>query len=68
MTEPKTGLAGLELKDTVRLRWTLCDIKRKRTKIIPVSPDDLTILIHMGLVEMRGGVPIITPAGDAEIN
>ena len=68
MTEPKTGLAGLELKDAVRLRWTLCDIKGKRTEIIPVSPDDLRILIDMGLVEMRGDVPAVTPAGDAEIN
>jgi hypothetical protein len=68
MTEPKTGLAGLELKDAVRLRWTLCDIKSKRTEIIPVSADDLSILIDMGLVEMRGDVPAVTPAGDAEIN
>jgi hypothetical protein len=63
MTEPKTGLAGLELKDAVRLLW---DIKSKRTEIIPVSPDDLRILIDMGLVEMRGDVPAVTPAGDAE--
>lgn len=27
MTEPKTGLAGLELKDAVPLRWVLQDIK-----------------------------------------
>jgi hypothetical protein len=68
MTEPKPGLAGLELKDAVRLRWTLCDIKSKRTEIIPVSPNDLRILVDMGLVEMRGEAPIVTPAGDAEIN
>jgi hypothetical protein len=68
MTEPKTGLAGLQLKDAVRLRWTLCDIKSKRTEIIPVSPDDLRILIDMGLVEMRGDVPAVTPAVDAEIS
>ncbi|MGA7482796.1 MAG: hypothetical protein WBW26_13040 [Bradyrhizobium sp.] len=68
MTEPKSGLAGLELKDTVRLRWTLHDIKSQRTKLMPVSPDDLKILIDMGLVEMRNDVPVVTPAGDAEIS
>jgi hypothetical protein len=68
MTEPKTGLAGLELKDAVRLRWTLQDIKSHRTEIVPVSPDDLRILIDMGLVEMRDDVPVVTPAGDAEIS
>ncbi len=68
MTEPKTGLAGLELKDAVRLRWTLCDIKSQRTEIVPVSPDDLRILIEMGLVEMRDQGPVVTPAGDAEIS
>ena len=68
MTEPKTGLASLALKDAVRHRWTLRDIKAKRTKTLPVSPDDLKILIDMGLVEMRGDVPAVTPAGDAEIN
>jgi len=68
MTEPKTGLASLELKDAVRLRWTLHDIKSRRTEIVPVSPDDLRILIDMGLVEMRDDVPVVTPAGDDEIS
>jgi hypothetical protein len=68
MTEPKTDLASLELKDAVRLRWTLHDIKSQRTELVPVSPNDLRILIDMGLVEMRDDVPVITPAGDAEIN
>jgi hypothetical protein len=68
MTEPKTGLASLEFKDAVRLRWTLQDIKSYRTEIVPVSPDDLRILIDMGLVEMRDDVPVVTAAGDAEIS
>jgi hypothetical protein len=68
MTEPKTGLASLELKDAVRLRWTLHDIKSQRTELVPVSPEDLRILIDMGLVEMWDDVPVVTPAGDAEIN
>jgi hypothetical protein len=68
MTEPKTGLASLELKDAVRLRWTLHDIKSQRTEIVPVSPDDLRILIDMGLVEMRDDAPVVTRAGDAEMS
>jgi hypothetical protein len=68
MTEPKKGLASLEFKDAVRLRWTLQDIKSYRTEIVPVSPDDLRILIDMGLVEMRDDVPVVTAAGDAEIS
>jgi hypothetical protein len=38
MTEPKSGLANLDLEDAVRLRWTLHDIKGQRTEIVPVSP------------------------------
>ena len=68
MTGPKTGLASLELKDAVRLRWALHDIKSQRTEIIPVSPDDLRILIDMGLVEMKDDVPFVTLAGDVEIS
>jgi hypothetical protein len=68
MTEPKTGLASLELKDAVRLRWTLHDIKSQRTDRVPVSPEDLRTLINMGLVEMWDNVTVVTPAGDAEIN
>ena len=68
MTEPKTGLASLELKDAVRLRWTSHDIKSQRTEIVPVSREDLRTLIDMGLVEIRRDVPVATPAGDAEIN
>ena len=52
----------------MRLRWTLHDIRSQRTEMVPVSSDDLRILIDLGLVEMRNDVPIITPAGDAEIN
>jgi hypothetical protein len=68
MTEAKTGLASLELKDAVRLRWTLHDIASQRTEVVPVSPEDLKTLIDMGLVEMWDDVPVVTPAGDAEIN
>jgi hypothetical protein len=39
MTEPKSGLAGLELKDNVRLRWTLHDIKSQRTKWLKLAEE-----------------------------
>ena len=68
MTELQTSLGNLALKDAVRLRWILHDIKSRRTDIIPISPGDLKILIDMGLVEMRGDDPVVTTAGDAEIN
>jgi hypothetical protein len=42
----------------------LRDIKASRTKLSPVSPDDLRTLIEMGLVEMRGDEPVLTDAGD----
>jgi hypothetical protein len=50
-------LAGLGLDTAVHLRWVLRDIKGKRTKLSPVSPDDLQILIEMGLVEVRDELP-----------
>jgi hypothetical protein len=33
----------------IHLRWALRDIKGKRMKLSPVSPDDLRTLIEMGL-------------------
>jgi hypothetical protein len=68
MTEPKTGLASLGLDNAIRLRWALRDIRGKRLKLTPVDPNDLRALIDMGLVEMRDDVPVVTPAGDAEIS
>ena len=59
MTEPKTGLGSLELKDAVRLPWTLRDIASQRTEEVSVSPEDLKILIDMGLVEMWDDVPVM---------
>jgi hypothetical protein len=47
---------------SIHLRWTLRDIKG-RTKLLPVSPDDLRILTEMGLVEMRDEVPALTNEG-----
>jgi hypothetical protein len=49
MDQPNSQLAGLSLDQTIHLRWTLRDIKSKRTKFSPVSPDDLRTLIEWAL-------------------
>ena len=67
MTDRENPLSGLGLERAMRLRWALRDILGKRTKLSPVSPDDLRTLIEMGLVEMRGDVPVLTHAGDRAI-
>ena len=61
-------LAGLSLDQTIHLRWTLRDIKSKRTKFSPVSPDDLRTLIEMGLIEMRDETPVLTNKGDSALD
>jgi hypothetical protein len=61
---PNSVLAGLNLDTAIRLRWALRDIKGKRTKLSPVSPNDLAALIELGFVEMRDGTPILTSEGD----
>jgi hypothetical protein len=52
--------AGLDLDTAICLRWALRDIKAKRTKLTPVSPNDLKTLMEMGLVEMRDDAPMLT--------
>jgi hypothetical protein len=53
---------GVDPIRAIDLRWTLRDIKAKRT-MFPVDPDHLRTLIDLGLVEMRDDVPAITNAG-----
>jgi hypothetical protein len=60
---PSSRLAGLSLERAIHLRWVLRDIKAKRTRLSPVSPDDLETLIEMGLVEMEDDVPKLTGEG-----
>ena len=60
--EPK-ALAGLSLERGIRLRWALRDIQAQRTKVTPVSPDDLQTLIVLGLVEIRNELPVVTAEG-----
>ena len=60
INQPVSPLTGLDLDTAIRLRWALRDIKGKRTKLTPVSPDDLRALVELGLVEMRDDVPVLT--------
>jgi hypothetical protein len=61
-------LAGLSLDAAIHLRWVLRDIKGKRTKLMPVSADDLRTLIEMGLIEMRDEVPVLTNEGERALD
>ena len=61
-------LAGLDLDTAIRLRWVLRDIKAKRTKLSPISQDDLLALIELGLIEMRDDVAHLTDEGHRAIN
>jgi hypothetical protein len=61
-------MAGLDLDTAIRLRWALRDIKGRRIKLSPVSPEDLRTLIEMGLIEMRDDLPALTGDGDRAIN
>jgi hypothetical protein len=59
----KSLLAGLDLDTAIRLRWVLRDIRGKRTKLSPISQNDLMALIELGLVEMQNDEPALTNAG-----
>jgi len=56
-------LAELDLNTAIHLRWVMRDIRSKRTKLSPVSANDLTTLMDLGLVEMREGLPRLTGLG-----
>ena len=55
--------AGLDLDTAIRLRWALRDIKAKRTKLTPVSPNDSKTLLEMGLINMSFDTPLLTNEG-----
>jgi hypothetical protein len=55
---------GLEAID---LRWTLKDIVAERWTLTPPNPEHVARLIDLGLVEMRDGLPRLTPAGQREV-
>jgi hypothetical protein len=66
--KPDLQMSHLDLDTAIRFRWALRDIKGKRTKLTPVSPEDLRTLIEMGLIEMRDEVPVLTNEGERAIN
>jgi hypothetical protein len=61
--QAKSLLAGLDLDTAIRLRWAMRDIKAKRTKLLPVSENDLASLIDLGFVEVRDGIARLTGSG-----
>jgi hypothetical protein len=61
--QAKSLLAGLDLDTAIRLRWVLRDIRGKRTKLSPISQNDLMALIELGLIEMQNDEPALTNAG-----
>jgi hypothetical protein len=63
MTDNHTLFAHLGLERAIALRWTLRDIKARRLKLSPASPDDLAALSELGLIEIRDDVPVLTQAG-----
>jgi len=69
MTEDnKNPLLQYGLDRAITLRWALRDIKGKRLKMSPVSQADLSTLVHLGLIEMRDDVPVLTNAGHAVLD
>ena len=65
---PNPPSAGLSLDARIRLRWVLRDIKAKRTKLSPVSSDDIRTLIEMGLIEMHDEIPVLTNEGERALD
>lgn len=66
--QTRLPLTGVDLDTAIRLRWTLRDIRARRTKLTPVSPSDLKTLIEMGLIEMRGEAPMLTNEGNQALD
>jgi hypothetical protein len=61
-------IGDLDSVRAIQLRWKLRDIKSKRTKLFPVSPDDQRTLTEMGLVEMQDDVLVLTNEGHRAID
>ncbi|MET3838001.1 hypothetical protein [Bradyrhizobium sp. OAE829] len=61
--QAKSLLEGLGLETAIRLRWAMRDIRAKRTKLTPVSENDLAALMDLGFVEMQEGAPRLTGLG-----
>ena len=59
----KSLLAGLDIDTAIRLRWAMRDIRATRTRLSPVSENDLAALIDLGLIDMQSGIPTLTHLG-----
>jgi hypothetical protein len=68
MTDNSNPFAHLTLERAIALRWTLRDIKAKRTKLSPVGESDLGELTELGLVEMRDDEAVLTNTGHAVLD
>ena len=67
-TDVSNPFTRLPLERAIALRWTLRDIKAKRTKLSPVHESDLSALMELGLVEMRDDGPALTNTGQAVLD
>ena len=63
MTDNTTPFADIGLERAIALRWTLRDIKAERLRLSPASPDDLTALTELGLIQIQDDAPVLTEAG-----
>jgi hypothetical protein len=68
MTDHDRPFAHFSLDQAIALRWTLRDIRARRLRLSPVSEDDLTALAELGLIEMRGDMPVLTQAGEEALS
>ena len=59
----KSLLAGLDIDTAIRLRWAMRDIRAMRTRLSPVSENDLAALMDLGLIDMQSGIPTLTHLG-----
>jgi hypothetical protein len=66
--QARSPLAELDLDTAIRLRWVMRDIRSRRTKLSPVSDNDLKTLMDLGLVEMRAELPSLTTLGVLALN
>jgi hypothetical protein len=63
MTDQNDPFNGLDLRQTIDLRWTLRDVRARRWKVSPINPSHLEKLKSMNLIEMHDEEPALTKAG-----
>jgi hypothetical protein len=52
-----------DLIPDIDLRWTLRDVRAKRTMILAAKQDHVDELVRRGWAELRDGAPVITRTG-----